>query len=88
MIKNKKLERLRKEIDLVDRNISGLICKRLSIASQIRKVKKANQIKIEDKNRERIVINKVKKAVKSTKQKRAISNIYKEIIKQTKLLER
>jgi chorismate mutase len=89
MIKNnQKLEKLRKEIDLLDRKIAALIGKRFSVADKIGKLKKKNKMKIENKGREKIVLTKVKKSVKINKQKKAMSNIYKEMIKQTKQLEK
>lgn len=85
---NQKLDKLRKEIDLLDIKIAGLIGKRFSIADKIGKVKKKNKMKIENKGREKIVLTKVKKIIKGNKQKKAMSNIYKEIIRQTKQLEK
>ena len=82
------LDKLRKEIDLLDRKIATLIGKRFLVAEKIGNFKKKNKMKIENKKREKIVFTKVKRLVKGNKQKKAISNIYEEIIKQTKQLEK
>jgi len=85
---NENLKKLRKEIDKLDSKIAKLIGSRFTVAKKIGEIKKKNKLKIENKKREKIVLSKVKKLIKGSKQKTSISNIYKEIIKQTKNLEK
>jgi shikimate dehydrogenase len=89
MVKNKEeLGKLRKDIDLIDNNIVILIGKRFSIADKIGKIKKNHHLKIEDRKRENQVLTKVKKSIQGLKRKKAIYYIYKEIIRQTKNVEK
>jgi len=87
MEKNR-LNRLRQEIDRLDTKIAILIGKRFLIAGEIGEIKKSQNLDIEDKKREQFVLSKVKKEMKGARQKKAISNIYQEIIKETKFLEK
>ncbi len=83
-----KLRELREDIDRIDGKIATLMRERFSLADEIGKTKKRNKMKIENTRREKIVLAEVKKLIKGNKQKKAILNIYKEIIKQTKRLEK
>tara|TARA_Y100000310_G_C20410715_1_gene681837 strand:- start:440 stop:664 length:225 start_codon:yes stop_codon:yes gene_type:complete len=52
-----KIQTLRKEIDNLDQKISKNLEKRLQLANQIITIKKQNNLKIEDKTREKEILN-------------------------------
>ena len=54
---NMKIQTLRKEIDNLDQKISKNLEKRLQLANQIITIKKQNNLKIEDKTREKEILN-------------------------------
>lgn len=59
MQKNKSIDKLRKEIDVIDGKIVGLIEKRLMKIKKIGKIKKLNNQKINDKKREDEILKNV-----------------------------
>ena len=50
------LDEWRREIDLVDKEIMELLCKRFEITTKIRRYKKTNNLPVMDKKREEQVI--------------------------------
>ena len=54
----KKIKCLRKKIDCVDKKILKLLSKRFVLTDKIGKIKKLEQIEIEDKNRETELVDK------------------------------
>ncbi len=83
------LEKLRKVIDDIDKRIIALLRKRIAASKKIGKEKKSLDMKIEDKKREKIVIEKIKKeAKKSGLNEETAENIYKLILKDSKEKQR
>jgi chorismate mutase len=58
------LEKLRKEIDEIDRSIIRLLCRRFQIARDIAKIKKKAGLDIEDNQREKDIIENCKREAK------------------------
>ena len=81
----KELEILRKRIDNLDNSIARLLLSRLEIAKKIGKLKKKSNSKIFDLKRETKVINNVKKSSRNNK---FVVEIYKEIIEQSKKVQK
>jgi chorismate mutase len=59
-----KLEELREKIDEIDRDIIGLLRKRFEIVGDIARLKGDLQLKVEDDQRERDIIENCKRAAK------------------------
>jgi len=76
-----KLSEYRELIDKYDRKICKNIVKRIRAVRLIGKYKKENKMKIVDKNREKIVYDKVIGLVKGQVSSSVIKKIYKIIIK-------
>ncbi len=53
------LKNLRKEIDQIDLKISNLLKKRQETVIKIRKIKKNNNLKVQDRNREKEIMDKL-----------------------------
>lgn len=53
----KEIEDLRKEIDLIDREMASMFSKRMDLVKEIGNLKKKNNIKIRDLEREKQVIS-------------------------------
>jgi len=78
----KEIINLRKKLDKIDLKLLKTLSKRNNLASKIKKIKKENRIKLEDKSREKTIL----KTLNSKKliPKKTLENIYKEIFKQSK----
>lgn len=60
----KELNELRKEIDAIDKDIALLYNKRMDVISKIKKIKKDNNLNIQDNERENNLINENLKNIK------------------------
>jgi len=78
---DQELEKLRKEIDLIDKKIIALIEKRVDAARKIGAVKNGKGLPVSDPEREKEVLDKV---AKSKLDKDFVKNIYKSIIEYCK----
>lgn len=78
----KEIIKLRKKVDKIDLKLLKTLSKRNSLASKIKKIKKENKIKLEDKTREKIILKNLKS--KKLISNKTLENIYKEIFKQSK----
>lgn len=83
----KDLESLRKNIDKVDKKIAKLLSKRFDIVNEIAKIKKQNDIEIENLNREKVVLENVACGVELDKQEN-IKKIYNTILTESKNFQR
>lgn len=77
------IDDLRKQIDLIDRDISQLFQKRLEIVLKIGKIKSSENIDICDEEREERVLNKVKNNVSSFSQT-YVETLYRKIFEISK----
>ena len=78
----------RKSIDKIDNKIFRLLVKRLIIVKRIGSYKRANKIKIFDKARESQILKKIKKESKKYKMNEEyINNIFKSIMKTSKMMQ-
>ena len=76
-----RMEELRKKIDEVDTKIVKLIAERIRIAEQVGKEKKKQGIQIEDREREKVVLEKVKSIAHSENiSQEDLGSIYRQII--------
>ena len=73
------LNHLRKEIDLIDDEILNLFLKRLGLCRKIGEIKLEKGILIEDLDREKYILNKMKKA--AGEESPAAEKLFKEVIK-------
>jgi chorismate mutase len=78
----KEIERLREKVDKIDLKLVKTLYKRNKITSKIKQLKQKNNIKIEDKSREKIILNRLK-SIKLVRSK-SLEKIYKEIFNLTK----
>jgi len=78
-----KLSEYHKLIDKYDRKICKNIVKRIRTVRLIRKYKNENKMEIVDKNREKIVFDKVINLVKGRVNPKVMKKIYKIILKAT-----
>lgn len=83
----KDLESLRKNIDKVDKKIAKLLSKRFDIVNEIAKIKKQNDIEIENLNREKVVLENVACGVELDKQEN-VKKIYNIILTESKNFQR
>ncbi len=83
-MKKKSLEKLRKEIDLLDKIIINSLDKRFKVVKLVGELKKEQGIFIENKNREKIVLSKSD----HSKYSKEIKEIYLKIIEQSKKIQR
>ncbi len=82
------LKKYRKEIDKIDNNIAKLVLKRLKIVNKIGDFKKKQKMKIINKNREKEILKRLQKKAKSRKEKAYLKNISKEIILNSRKVQR
>jgi chorismate mutase len=82
----KEVEKLRKEINKVDRVISVMLKKRFSLVKRIGYLKKKNSMNIIDLNREKKVIDRAVKI--AGKYKKEIEEVFKKIIMISRNAER
>lgn len=80
------IENLRNKIDNIDNQLIKLLEKRFEIAIEIANYKKYNNIPILQKDRENIILNKVKKTSKD-ELSRHIINIFKYILSTSKKIQ-
>jgi len=76
----KVLDRTRKKIDKIDLKLQKYLSKREVLIKKIKKIKKTNDIKIEDPVREREILKKIKSLY--------VKKIFKSIIKISKEIQR
>jgi chorismate mutase/prephenate dehydratase len=81
------IEKLRKKIDRVDRELLELINERARIALEIGRHKRDNQIFFYNPEREREILEKISKLNEGPLPKEAVKNIYREIISGSRSLE-
>lgn len=80
---------LRRKIDLIDRKVIALIKERTIIVKKIGKYKKGEKLEIVDKNREKEVLNKARKeALRKGLGRKFISNLFKNIITESRRNEK
>jgi monofunctional chorismate mutase len=80
---------LRKEIDKVDKKIISLISKRLKLAEKIGKEKKKLSLTIKDKKREEEILkNLLREADKNKISKELIKRLFKEIILESRKIQK
>ncbi len=77
------LEAKRKQIDALDAKLSGLLAERLSLAASMAGLKN----KVRDPKREALVLERVAARVRGTALRAAVLAIYRELIKQGRLLQ-
>lgn len=77
------LIKLRKKIDELDDEIMKLLEKRFEISKQVKVIKKINHIEVEDKHREKEIIEKTKLYTNH----HAIKEVYKTIMDESKELQ-
>ncbi|MFH1382535.1 MAG: prephenate dehydratase [Chloroflexota bacterium] len=79
------LEEFRQKIDKVDAQLIKLIAERIRISEEIGRTKKASGQPVTDNNREKVVIDKVKKLARAEKINPAdIENVYRQLIRMSK----
>ncbi|MBT4730611.1 hypothetical protein HOB87_01400 [Candidatus Woesearchaeota archaeon] len=76
------INKLREKLDKIDLKLLKTLFKRNKITSKIKKIKKENEMKLEDKTREKTILNRLNS--KKLISKKTLENIYKEIFKQSK----
>lgn len=76
------MDKLRKQIDIIDNQISKLLKKRLAVILKIKDFKKKNKLKKKDSKRENEILARITKNAKS-KEKKYIKNIYRQIFKES-----
>lgn len=81
------IEKLRKNIDKIDNKIIQLLSQRLDNAQEIGKIKKKNNQPVINKKRESEIYNKIPKTIKN-KKRLFIKNIYREIISNSRNMQR
>jgi chorismate mutase len=74
------MEELRKKIDICDKKIENALIERFEIVGEIGKYKKQNNLPIVNKDREKIVFEKIKKVTNNKIPDDLIVDIYKTII--------
>lgn len=84
-----KLEKYRKEIDKIDKELLTLLAMRLSIVLKIRKYKNLKKLPVEDKEREKEIIQKLKDRGKENNiPSHVIEDIWEIILNQSKKIEK
>ncbi|MDR2461778.1 MAG: chorismate mutase [Mycoplasmataceae bacterium] len=81
------MENLRKKINKVDKKIAKLLIKRFTIVKQIGIYKKNNNIQVYDKNREELVLKKIRSFVNNKLPPNSIENIYTTIMNEAKKIQ-
>lgn len=84
-----RLNKCRKDIDKIDKDIINLLSKRMKIAKKIGNFKQKEAIDIKDKKREKEVLKRVKKYGKSQKiDLKFVEDLYKKIIENSRKIEK
>ncbi len=78
------LERKRKTIDAMDARLAGLMAERFSVVLSLAGLKK----KIRDPRREAVVLRHAAASVKDKKLRPAVKAVYRELIRQSRLLQK
>ena len=81
------IDDLREEIDRIDEKLVELMSRRASKGLKIGRYKKENSRDITDKEREQVVLNRVKKLNSGPFKDEQIERIYRQLISETKELE-
>lgn len=82
-----KLSELREEIDKIDREIIGLLCKRLGIVESVASLKRETGIDIEDNEREEDIIKNCKERGGGKLDETFIEDIMRLIISESKRIQ-
>ena len=80
----KDLNSLRNKIDKIDNEIIDLLNDRFDVVKEIGEYKKENNIPVEDKAREKIILQILDTKLSNSPYKEEIKNIYKELFTQSK----
>lgn len=83
----RELEVLRKDIDLLDKEICELLLNRFSVVREIGEVKKREGLPITNAGREEAVIEKVRANAILPAEKDALESVYRTVIAEAKKLE-
>jgi len=83
-----KLKKARHEIDNIDKEIAKLLEKRMEIVSHIGKYKKNNNLSIENKDRESIIFENLKKNVTNEIYYQYLLDIFKYILTKSKEMQK
>ncbi|PIN91521.1 hypothetical protein COU61_02235 [Candidatus Pacearchaeota archaeon CG10_big_fil_rev_8_21_14_0_10_35_13] len=83
------LEKLREEVDEIDKKVLELLSKRKKVVEQIGKIKQEKHLVINDKNREdELIKNVIKKGQTLGLEGKYLRKLYKEIIKYSKKVQK
>lgn len=83
-----KLEIIRGKIDSLDDQMLNILASRLKLVQKLGRIKKNQAIPVEDKSREKLILNEVKsKAVKMHLSEKFVEDIYKFILKESKKVQ-
>lgn len=83
------LEKIRKEIDLIDKELLDLFKRRFILAHEIGLIKKKNKLKIEDSKREKeILSNNIKEGILKKLNQDFIKKIFLLIFEESKSIQR
>ena len=83
------LQKTRKELDKIDNQIVRLISKRMNLVKKLAKYKKKNKIKIYHPEREKEIIKEKTKLAKKLKlSPKFIEDLFKNIIKESKRIQK
>jgi chorismate mutase/prephenate dehydrogenase len=78
------LKRLRKDIDIIDKNLVFLLAKRINLIKKVYEFKQKNKIKIFDKKREKQILTETIISAKKLKiNPKLVSDVFKRILKES-----
>jgi len=83
----RELEVLRKDIDLLDKQIAELLLSRFAVVKEIGAVKKREGLPVTNAGREEVVIARVRSCALEEEEKNALEAVYRTIIAEAKKLE-
>ena len=86
-MKGSKIEDYRKKIDSIDKKVLELLNRRAKIAIKIGEIKKINKIKVKAPERERKILENLKKIKSGPFSDQAIQKIFKTIIIESRKLQ-
>lgn len=78
-----RLEKMREEIDALDREISGLLLRRFEIASALGKLKHDLGLPVKDSNREHDVLERVATSLADSPLRQHVLNLYERILQES-----
>lgn len=81
------MDKLRQNIDNIDDKIMELLIQRLAIVKDIGKLKKTKNIPIEDKSREKIIIDNIEERYLLEPHREFLKSIYNSIFKESKNIQ-